>query len=124
MSSNTKRIVYVATHHELQCRSYYSRLWIVVKNIKISRRLWLNEMANTFRDFKGHILWKNGMPYKIPCVDDTFGNDPDLRWMGYYLRSDNSGFYPQSLSRKVDRLRLLDLYFRIKYPYIARHFTK
>ncbi|WP_158657796.1 hypothetical protein [Agarilytica rhodophyticola] len=124
MISDTKRVIYIATREELSCHCYYLRLWMAVKNINISRRLWLDELADTFRDFPGHVLQRNGHPFIIPCLDDVFGNDPDLRWLGYYLREDKTGIHPNSISRKMERLRLLDLYFRIKHPLIARHFGK
>lgn len=124
MISHEKRVIYVATQDELLSQSYYSRLWIAIKNIKRPRRSWLDELANTFRDFNGRIVFRNGQPFMIPCLDAAFGNDPDLRWLGYYLRPDKSGRHPKTVSRKLARLRLLDLYCRIKYPLIARHFGR
>ncbi len=124
MITDKKRTIYVATKEELECPSYYLRLWIAVKNIKISRRSWWDELADTFRDFQGKIVLRNHTPFILPCLDETFGNDPDLRWLGYYLRPDKSGLSPQSISRKLRRLQLLDLYFRIKHPHIAIHFGK
>ena len=122
MISNKKRNVYVATEGELLKQSYYLRLWMSVKSIQISRRSWLDELADTFRDFEGQILKPDGQPFIIPCIDETFGDDPDARWVGIYLRTDKTGEKPKSVSRKLARLQLLDLYFRIKYPLIARHF--
>ena len=124
MISDTKRVIYVATQNELLSRSYYSRLWLGVRNIKISRRSWLDELADTFRDFNGSIVQRDGKPFVIPCIDETFGDDPDLRWLGYYLRADKSGMHPKTMSRKIARVQLLDLYFRIKYPLISRHFGR
>ncbi len=124
MISKVSRTIYVVAQNKLLTRSYYLRLWMAVRNIKISRRRWLNELADTFRDFDGLIIHPNGQPFTIPCLDETFGDDPDLRWLGYYLRPDKSGLSPQSISRKLRRLQLLDLYFRIKHPHIAIHFGK
>jgi hypothetical protein len=54
----------------------------------------------------------------------VFADDTDMRWLGYYLKPDVTGAHPLRRSRKVERLQLLDLYFRIKHPHIARHFAK
>ena len=103
---------------------YYRRLWLATRNVKIARREWLDELADTFRDFDGEIVTPCGKPYEIPLVDDAFGDDIDMRWLGYYLQPDLTGEYPRSKSRKIERLQLLDLYFRIKYPQIAKHFKR
>ncbi len=124
MLSNNKRTIYLATPKELLCESYYRRLWIATRNISIPRRDWLDEIADTFRDFEGNVIHCSGKPFCIPEVDDIFGNDPDMRWLGYYLKPVHNRNIPHSKSRKIERLQLLDLYFRIKHPDIARHFGK
>jgi len=122
MQSNNKRIIYLATTQELILESYYWRLWITVKNLPIARRNWLNEIADTFRDFEGVVIERSGKPFPLPLVDDIFGDDPDMRWFSYYLKPNHSGIFPHSRIRKLERLQLLDVYFRIKHPDIARHF--
>ncbi len=122
MQSRNTRVVYLATTQELSTESYYWRLWISVKNLPIVRRNWLDELADTFRVFDGAVIERNGKPYELPLVDKVFGHDPDMRWLSYYLKSDHSGLFPRSRSHKIERLRLLDLYFRIKHPEIAGHF--
>lgn len=124
MLSSNKQTVYLATLEELNSESYYRRLWMATKNISIPRRDWLDEIADTFRDFEGKVLERSGKAFYTPLVDDTFGNDPDMRWMGYYLKSAHNKNLPQSKSRKIERLQMLDLYFKIKHPDIARHFDK
>jgi len=124
MLSTNKRTVYLATPQELLCESYYRRLWMATRNISIPRRDWLDEIADTFRDFNGKVLYRSGKAFYTPLVDDIFGNDPDMRWLGYYLKPDSNNNLPQSKSRKIERMQMLDLYFKIKHPDIARHFGK
>ena len=124
MLSSNKRTVYLAAPEELQRESYYRRLWMATRNISIPRRDWLDEIADAFRDFEGKVLERPGKAFYMPLVDDIFGNDPDMRWMGYYLKSAHNKNLPQSKSRKIERLQMLDLYFKIKHPDIARHFGK
>lgn len=122
MHKSNTQIIYVATEEELLRESYYRRLWLAVKNIKISRRKWLEELADTFRDYDGVFLYHNGRDYILPCLDKTFGHDADMRWFGYYLMADETGKHPRSKSSRRVRLRVLDLYFRVKYPHIAEKF--
>lgn len=103
---------------------YYRRLWLAIRNLSIPRREWLDELADTFRDYEGDILTAGNRPYELPLIDEAFGDDFEMRWLGYYLRPDATGHFPRSKSRKVERLQLLDLYFRIKHPQIAQHFAK
>lgn len=114
----------LASVEALKTLSYYNRLWIAVRNISISRRAWLDELSDTFRDFEGIILKPNGEEFEIPYIDDVFADDPEMRWLSYYLKPDVTGESPKSLSRKIERLQLFDLYFKIKYPKIARHFGR
>jgi len=123
MNPNQIRVVKTATDAELLSEPYYSRLWISVKNVQISRRNWLEEIADLFRDTDVQIQLPSGKCYEIPVVDDIF-DDTDMRWFSYYLKDDGTGRNPKSRSRCLERLRLLDLYFRIKYPMIAEHFPR
>ncbi|ODS22476.1 hypothetical protein AB835_13910 [Candidatus Endobugula sertula] len=104
--------------------SYYRRLWLTIKNIPLSRREWLDTLANMLRDYDGMIYTEDGQLYEFPFIDDVFANDADMRWISYYLEPDETGFLPRSKSRKIERLQLLDLYCRIKLPDIARHFAR
>lgn len=124
MQSKNKRVIYLATTQEIHSESYYRRLWMATRSISIPRRRWLDEIADTFRDFDGTVVKRSGNPFSIPMVDDIFGNDPDMRWFGYYLKANHRGSLPKSKSRKLERLQVLDLYFRIKHPDISRHFGK
>lgn len=122
MQSKIKTVIFVATQEELESTSYYRRLWIAARNVEISRRSWLDAIADTLRDFNGLIIHRSGEVCVIPDIDEVFGDDPDLRWLGYYLQPDDSGKFPKMRTRKYQRLELLGLYFRINHPDIARHF--
>lgn len=118
-----KKIV-VAAKAELMSEHYYRRLWIAVRNVRIPRRAWLDEIADTFRDFNGIIIYRSGEIFPMPFVDDVFADDLDMRWLSGYLKPDQSGYHPLIISRKLERVQLIDLYFRIKKPDIARHFGR
>jgi len=121
-----KRVITVATKFELLNQHYYARLWLASRNLSIPRREWLDEIADCFCKFRGTIVYRSGETYQIPSVDDVFGtaNNPDMRWMSYYLKADESEKIPFTISRKIERSRLIDLYFRIEFPKITRHFGR
>jgi hypothetical protein len=107
------RSILLASNQQLQDRAYYRRLWQAIRGVKLSRRAWRDTLADMLRDYRGDILYAPGVPYQIPLVDHVFGDDEDMRWMGYYLKADKSGDHPLMHSQQFERLRLLDLYARI-----------
>lgn len=124
MSVENKTII-VASTAELKNKVYYRRLWLAVRNLKdITRRGWLDELANTFRDYEHKLLWPEGDKYHLPEIDDVFNNDLCMRWFGYFVAADHTGDNPLTRCNRLERLRLLDLYFKMKYPNIAEHFSK
>lgn len=119
------QVITVASYRELMCEVYYRRLWLAVRNIKIPRRSWPDLLADTFRDYNGIFHDPNGGEYELPEIDDVFnGIDMSMRWFGYYVAADETGQHPRSRTRKLERLRLFDLYFRILYPHIAAQFGR
>lgn len=124
MSRRKNNKITVANEKMLASEHYQKRLWIATRNKPIPRREWLDEIADALRDYDGMIVNEYGRKFSIPEVDETFGDDLDMRWIAYYMRPDHSGEYPASKSRKLKRLQLLDIYFKIKYPDIAQHFDR
>tara|TARA_R110002110_G_scaffold170753_3_gene372912 strand:- start:880 stop:1263 length:384 start_codon:yes stop_codon:yes gene_type:complete len=124
-SKSKVAIVYVATDAELLSEHYYQRLWLAVRNQPLHRREWLDELSDTFRDSDPRVAlqMRSGEPFELPEIDDVFP-DMDMRWLSDYLRADPSGQKPKIRSPKLDRLRLLDLYYRVKHPSIAEHFYR
>lgn len=122
-NNGTKTLVYVASDAELNDEHYYRRLWLATRNINISRRDWPDELADAFRDVDVDYRFPSGMPYFLPDIDEVF-TDPGMRWMSDFLVSDPTGRRPAIYRRSKDKLRLIDLYFRVKHPKIARHFKK
>lgn len=124
MNQSKPKIIYVATDTQLNDPQYYRRLWLATRNIDIARRDWLDAIADAIRDFDGAIAVAPDIPYRVPCIDRTFGDDPDVRWLGYFLAANDNGNNPKYFTRKLERLRLIDLYFRIRRADIARHFNR
>lgn len=99
--------------------SYKKRLWLAARNMKISRRKWPDAIADAIYNFDGEILIENGMHWPIPNVDDVLG---DPRWFSYYLEA--NGDEPRRNVILIERIRLIDLFFRIRHPDVARHFDR
>lgn len=124
MNTGYSKIIYVASDTQLTNLNYYRRLWLATRNMGIYRRDWLDAIADAIRDFEGTLVIQSGCKYQIPCIDTTFGDDPDMRWIGHFMASNDNGDLPRRYSKKIERLRLIDLFFRIEHPDIARHFNR
>lgn len=114
----------VATNDQLKDPNYYARLWEATTNVDVPRREWLDAIADAIRDYEGELFTAFGTPYMVPCIDTVFGDDPDMRWMGGFLSANAKGDGPLRQSPMVERLRLIDLYFRIEQPGTAAGFNR
>lgn len=119
-----KRVVYVATDAELENEHYYNRLWLTICNLPVPRRKMLDELSFLQVNYPDiEIRHPNDEPYEFPDIDEVFGDDPDMRWYSHFKEKNKLGG-PKRRSRKLERLRLIDLYIRVKYPQIFRHIKK
>ena len=119
MLTQTKRVIVVASNTELTNSVYSQRLWLAARNMPISRRQWLNVIADTLYFFEGDILFPDGRLWPMPDIDDVFG---DARWISLYFEECDGK--PRREVRLIERLRIFDLYFRIAKPHIQRHFGR
>ncbi len=124
-----RRIV-VASDRELRRRSYFARLAMATKalqaELQISRREMPDWIADTIYAHRGEIVGADGQPFEVSDtdIDDAFNNDGSFRWLSGFIRfADDSPRQAPQL-RVLDRLRLLDLAFRIARPEVARHFGR
>ncbi|AHB48053.1 hypothetical protein W911_06055 [Hyphomicrobium nitrativorans NL23] len=111
----------MATDFQLSRISHVSRLAIAAVAEGFSRREWPNAIADAIYGFDGTIYYADGCKFEPTDteVDDTF-NDPDFRWISDFLAFANVPPRQRPQQRTLARLRLIDLYFRIKYPERAR----
>ncbi|WP_072377306.1 hypothetical protein [Hyphomicrobium sp. NDB2Meth4] len=114
------RVIRVASDTELRRRSHFQRLAIATAALEVSRRGLIQLMADTLYEFQGSILHPNGAPYEVPDIDDAFGNDGSFRWVTDFIRFAEEPPRQLPQARIIERLRLIDLYFRIKHPERAR----
>lgn len=114
------RVIRVASDTELRRRSQFQRLAIATAALEIPRRELINVIADAIYTFEGTILHPNGAPFEVPDIDDAFGNDGSFRWVSDFIRFAEEPPRQVPQARIIERLRLIDLYFRIKHPERAR----
>lgn len=125
-----RRRIVVASDRELRRRSYFRRLAMATKalqaELKLSRREIPDWIADTIYAWRGEIVWPDGRPFDVSDtdIDDAFRNDGSFRWLSGFVRFADTVPRQAPQSRIVDRLRLIDLAFRIARPDVARHFGR
>jgi hypothetical protein len=121
-----RQTVFIARDTDLANRHYLKDLRDAVYGEGIPRRLWRDAVADAVRDFEGTILRPDGTPWPVPEIDDVFPDDDDQKWISGFARPKTAALSghetPRVQRRVLDRIRLLDLYFRIRHPELAAGF--
>lgn len=117
MPNKTKRTICVASNTELHSLPYRNRLKLAVRNTGIAHRVWPDAIQDMFLHVDRNnmeLVYPNGDAFLIPLVDDVWDNHE--RYVRDFLQSECC-VHPR-------RDRLIDLYFRVMQPDVARHFGK
>ncbi len=114
-NNNSTRELLLATTAQINDPVYRARLKLVWRNLDISPRVAPTELQDAMMwfDLSGGQFWLPSERYYVPLVDDVFPNE---RYLRDFLNSDHC------INAEADKL--LDLFVRLKYPRIARHFDK
>lgn len=124
--NDNKRTVIVASDAELLRRSHFQRLATATRALGISRREIPNWIADTIYGFRGRITWPDGKPFEVDDedIDAAFNDDGSFRWLSGFMYFDSTDPKQNPQRRILNRLRLIDLAFRISSPvragFIAR----
>ncbi|MBU1210191.1 MAG: hypothetical protein KJ587_02840, partial [Alphaproteobacteria bacterium] len=113
-------VIIVATARELRRKSHFQRLAIATAALEFSRRKLIDEVSDELYGFKGEFIWPDGEPFDLPDIDDAFGGDGSFRWISDFIRFAEVAPYQHPQRRIIERLRMIDLYFRIAHPERAR----
>lgn len=116
--------VRAASDAELRSPHYLKDLKAAVAAEALPRRVWRNAIADAVRDFAGEIVKADRSPWAIPEIDDHFPEDGDQRWMSGFARPQVAGAAVRLQGRVLERVRLIDLYFRIRRPALAATFGR
>jgi hypothetical protein len=111
-----------ASKRQLENPVYDNRLWLAARNESLTRRAFIHDIALTVYDFKGEILDESGRKWNIPDIYEVMGEDG--RWLSYYLQDCEGRPKHNPNSLTLERRRLIDLRYRIKYPDIAENFKR
>lgn len=110
------RIVIVATDEELNSPPYFKRLQMAVRNSGIGERDWPTAIQHSLMiaDMRGTVFqYATREHFPIPLVDDVWGNER-------YVRE----FLVFGECKYPAKDRLIDLFYRIEMPEIAKHFGR
>ncbi|MTD94356.1 hypothetical protein GIW81_08415 [Hyphomicrobium sp. xq] len=119
-SSQPPATIVVASDRELRSIHHFQRLAIATKALGQPRRGITDWLCDTVYGFKGQILWPNGTPYQVPDIEAVFGEDGSYRWLGYFMDFAEEAPQQRAQERVLERLRVLDLGFKIAYPERSR----
>ena len=124
-ANNNEKLIVVACDNELRRPAHFARMAIACANLNVSRRAFINDIANTIYLYQGSIRWPEGPDFtlKDTSIEDAFNDDLSFRWLSDFFRIRiESQRKPQY--RLIPRLRLIDTYFLIQHPTISRHFYR
>ena len=119
MKQNSPAYSSCFVENDPQLKACYQNQWFITRNVRDigSRRAWLDEMSLTFLDCPEFgFAYRDGTVYQLPDLDAVFGDDEDMRWLSLYIECDGSNLYPRRISHRVERLRILNLFLKLRYP--------
>jgi len=121
-----KRRITVACNDMLSRRSHVQRLAVASRALGLSRREFPNWMADVIFGFEGEIDWPNGDVFDVEDedIDAAFNDDGSFRWLSDFLAFADLEPRQRPQWRILERLRLIDLAFRIAYPDRAKWIAK
>lgn len=119
--------VWVEPTSVLTTKSYFCRMALATSNLNMSRRAFADDLALVLYNYSGEIrlrttgerVWLHDQ-----AVDNAFGDDGSFRWLSAFMACAAEPPKRRPQDRIAARLDLIDLYFKIKHPSIARHFGR
>lgn len=118
MHLKTRPSITVTPYEQLRRESHIERLRMSMRNLGIPRRKWPDVIADALYTYRGLILLPNGYPWQFREVDEVVNE----RTIGYFLQIRPGR--PDLMPRVLEPLRYYDTTIKIRWPYIARHFSR
>ncbi|HML91237.1 hypothetical protein [Methyloceanibacter sp.] len=112
--------VTVASDFQLRSPHHFQRLAIATAALGLPRRAITDWLADVIYNYEGRILWPNGTEHGLPEIEEVFGDDGSYRWLGYFMKFAEEPPRQRPQARVVERLRVIDLAFKIAHPERAR----
>lgn len=124
MLPRDQRVVFVASDADLRNPLYLASLKSAVASLGLPRRQWRDAIADAVRDHEGPLLHSDGHVYEPPLVDDHFPEDEDQKWVSNFAKRAGEGKSARLQARVLERVRLIDLFFRIRFPELVAGFER
>jgi len=114
--------VVLVSDSQLSRKSHVQRLAMATRALELPRRAIPDWIADQVFGFEGVIVWADGQPFDLSDtgIDEAFNDDGSFRWLSDFLRFAEAEPRQRPQTRVLDRLRLIDLAFRIAKPDQAR----
>ena len=115
-NDNTRTII-AANDNELRDPESVRELAVATVKLRISRRAFLNFLAETIFWFDGRIVRRSGTPFVVSdtLVDDHFP-DGSARWISSFWRFADTPPRQSAQRRVCDRLRIIRIAIEITDP--------
>lgn len=111
--------VTIASNYQLARQSHVHRLAMATVARRIPRRKLADWVAEVVAKYEGKIFWASGIEFKFDemAIYDAFDmdKDPSQRWVGDFYKFAVRPPKQAAQDRVIDRLRFIDLAFRITY---------
>lgn len=94
-------------------------IWHCCRELRqvLPRRKWPEKILEAIGNYEGAILHLDGSPFELSDDDTRNFGDVDYRWLdNCYLATDTCGKRLHPHTKNPERIRLIDLYFQIKFP--------
>jgi len=128
LSNTVERVVTLASDYQLSRQSHVHRLAIATVEREIPRRRLADWIATVLAHYEGRIVWATGVTFEFSelAIYDAFGvrKDPSQRWVGDFYKFAVRPPAQLAQGKVVERLRYIDLAFRIAYPERAKWIAK
>jgi len=124
-SNDNQTGIIVACDDELLRPPHFARMAVACNNLGFSRYAFVEELAGALYSNTEPLLWPEGDIYTLndTAIDRAFNGDLSFRWLSDFFRVRHDPVRRPQRSL-TPRLRLVDTYFLIKRPNIARHFYR
>ncbi|MEP1518722.1 MAG: hypothetical protein ABJK17_00460 [Ascidiaceihabitans sp.] len=115
-SNKTKGTIYVLPNHHLVDKAIYRNCaWGPARKVQTElsgRASWIHAFPLIF-EYSDQLYYTDGSKYDPPEIDEVFP-DAQNRWMSDFLKTDKTGKAPATYSHRFERLRIIDLYCRLR----------
>jgi len=110
-----QKVILVAENFQLVSRIFYvENIWRPAREIHPNiggRQGWLDSLY-LINEYEGRLFFRDGKPYRPQSVELIFTEDN--KWMSDFLKADATGEFPKSYSKKRERLRMIELFIRLR----------